>query len=129
MKGMKIKVDLDMHKIKKLSKIQKDAIKITAEQLLHEVVSDAVIPFDEGTLQNVQTYIECKEISKGDVQIVHETPYAMRLYYNPQFNFDQTINANAKGEWWEAYLTGNKANRPKDIYKQAYKHLSGGIVK
>ena len=129
MKGMNIKVKLDMNKIKKLSKTQIDSVKITAEQLLHEIVTDAVIPFDEGTLQNVQTYIEYENVGKGDVKIVHETPYAMRLYYNPQFNFDQTINKFAKGEWWEEYISGAKKDRPKEIYKQAYKHLSGGLVK
>lgn len=30
------------------------------------------------------------------------TPYARRLYYNPQYNFSKDKNPNAQGKWFEA---------------------------
>jgi hypothetical protein len=48
------------------------------------------------------------------------------LYYNPQFDFDQTFNWNAQGEWWEEEL--NDESIATDIYKMLYKRITGGIV-
>lgn len=129
MAKMKVNVKMNKRALNKLSQAQKRAILMTAEQMLHEIITEAVIPFDEGTLQNVQTYINNANLNKGEVEIVHDTPYARRLYYNPQFNFDQTINANAKGEWWEHWITGSKKKRPALLFQKFYKFISGGYVK
>lgn len=129
MAKMKVEVKMNNQALSKLSQAQKRAILMTAEQMRHEVISDAVIPFDEGTLQNVQTGINNKNLGKGQVEIYHDTPYARRLYYNPQFNFDQTTNVNAKGEWWEDWITGSKKKRPSELFKRIYKFISGGYVK
>lgn len=119
---MKVKVKLDKHKINKLTSAQLKAGKMTAEQMLSEIVREQKIPFDEGTLQNVQTFVEAKD---EEIKIAHDTPYAQRLYYNPQYNFDKTININAGGEWWEDWLVGSKANRPIELFKQFYKMIGG----
>lgn len=129
MAGMKVKVTMDHKKVKKLSDTQLKAVAMTAEQMLHEVITDAVIPFDEGTLQNVQTYVDRSELKNGNVSIVHDTPYARRLYYNPQYDFDTTINANARGEWWGDWLEGGKQSRPQYLFRQFYRYLNGGMIK
>jgi hypothetical protein len=126
---MKVKVTMNRSKLGQLTSAQIQAVKMTAEQLLHEVVSEAVIPFDEGTLQNVSTYVETNKAPSGIVSIVHETPYAKRLYYHPEYNFDKTINANARGEWWEEWITGAKRTRAVTLYKTFYRKASGGVVK
>ena len=54
-------------------------------------------PFREGILQrsaDISTVL-------GDGEIIYRTPYARRLYYNPQFNFNKEHNALAGGEWAE----------------------------
>jgi hypothetical protein len=38
----------------------------------------------------------------GDGHIEWKTPYARRLYYNPQYNFSHDVNPNAQGLWFEA---------------------------
>lgn len=38
----------------------------------------------------------------GSGEVVWRTPYARRLYYNPQYNFSKDKNANARGLWFEA---------------------------
>jgi len=126
---MKVSVKLFPGKTKKLTDAQWKAAGMTAEQMLHEIVSDAVIPFDEGTLQNVQTFVDTRELKQGHVSIAHDTPYAARLYYHPEYNFQTTTNANARGQWWEDWLEGAKKSRPAKIYKTFYKKLTGGIVK
>jgi Minor capsid protein len=37
----------------------------------------------------------------GNGKIVWQTPYAKRLYYNPQYNFSKDKNPNARGLWFE----------------------------
>lgn len=111
-----------------LKQAQLKAMAQTAEQILHEVISDAVIPFDTGNLQNVSTYIETKNFSKGIITIVHDAPYASRLYFHPEYNFQKTTNINAKGMWMEEWLTGYKIKRPTELFKQFLKYNSGGFI-
>lgn len=37
----------------------------------------------------------------GSGIIIWQTPYARRLYYNPQYNFSKDKNPNAGGLWFE----------------------------
>lgn len=104
------------------------AIKQTAEQIMHENVSDAIIPFDTGNTQNVSTYVETTKSKKGIVSIVSDSPYAARIYFHPEYNFQTTTNVNAKGMWMEQWLTGSKALRPVALYKQFLRYNSGGFI-
>lgn len=126
MAKMKVKVTMNQQKVRQLSQAQIQAVKMTGEQMLHEIVSDQVIPFDTGNLQNVGTYVETKEANKGKVSIVHDTPYASKVYFHPEYNFQKTFNVNARGEWWEAWLTGAKKNRPHELFRKFYKRITGG---
>lgn len=77
-----------------------------AEWVLSDVVERQVIPFDVGTLQNTATFVNRDELSDGKVAIVSSTPYARRLYYHPEYNFQKKNNPNAKGRWFDDYLEG-----------------------
>lgn len=129
MKNMNVRVTMNNTNLKKLSKSQILAVKMTGEQMLHELVSESVMPFDTGALQNVATYVETKEAKKGFVSIVHDIIYAARLYFHPEYNFDKTINENARGEWWEDWLRGSKKERPSKLFKEFYRRVTRGIVK
>ncbi|MGN4578386.1 minor capsid protein [Bacillus cereus group sp. MYBK74-1] len=37
----------------------------------------------------------------GEGHVGWDTPYARRLYYNPQYNFSKQPNQNARGLWFE----------------------------
>lgn len=124
---MKVDVKLNLRKIKGLSNNQIKAGMMTAEQMITEIVREQRIPFDEGTLQNVQTFVDNTKAHKGNIKIMHDTPYATRLYFNPQYNFDQTINRNAGGEWWENWLVGKQKDRPAQLFSQFYQRLLRGM--
>ncbi|CAM3214062.1 minor capsid protein [Streptococcus pluranimalium] len=53
------------------------------------------------------------------------TPYARRLYYNPQYNFSKDKNPNAQGKWFEA-AKANKLEHWLDLTKKAYGAAFGG---
>lgn len=128
---MAIKVDTRLYAPAKsaLLNAQKKAAAMTAEQMRTEVITEQSIPFDTGFLQNTQTYVELSKSSLGLIKIIHDTPYALRLYYHPEYNFQTTFNMNAGGLWWDDWLTGSKKKRPRELFKQFYKKESGGYVK
>lgn len=125
---MKVTVKMNNKGLKKLKNAQIIACKKTAMKMLAEKIDAQEIPMNEGTLQNVLTDVNDSAARSGLVQIVSEGPYAARLYYNPQYNFNQEFNKNAKGEWWEDFLTGKNKDRPAKLYEYFYKKSAGGFV-
>ena len=125
---MKVTVDMNKKALKKITNAQIIACKKTAMKMLAEKVDAQEIPMNEGTLQNVLTDVDDSAARNGLVQIVSEGPYAARLYYNPQYNFNQEFNTNAKGEWWEDFLTGKNKDRPHKLFEYFYKKAAGGFV-
>ena len=125
---MKFSIELDQKAIAKLSEAQAIAVSQTASELLSRVRNEHLMPFDTGALQNEGSYVDDSEVLKGTVSIIHDTPYARRVYYNPDFNFNTSKNPNAGGEWWEDWINGHRRNEPKEIFKKLYKRASGGYV-
>lgn len=87
-----------------------------------QVIKDCnyYVPMDTGNLQ--RSVFTASQIGQG--QIVWDTPYAKRLYYNPQFNFSQDKNPNARGMWFEQA----KAVHGQEwtaVAKEAVKHHLG----
>ena len=126
MAGFKFKVNTGA--LRKLTNAQIKALEATGEKMLAEKIDAQEIPFDEGTLQNVQSGVNKDSLNKGQLEIYHDTPYAARLYYNPQYDFNQEFNPNAKGEWWEDYISGKNKDRPKKLYEHYLKKFGGGIL-
>ena len=126
---VKPKITLKPGAVKALTQAQIIAIGRTAEQMRTELIVSQVMPFDTGNLQNVATYIDERDVKKGKVKIVHDTPYALRLYYHPEYNFQKTFNINAQGLWWEDWLNGVLKSRPQKLFSVFYKKATGGYVK
>lgn len=59
--------------------------------------SNYYIPTDQHYLE--KSGIQHSKLGSGE--IIWQTPYARRLYYNPQYNFSKDINPNARGLWFE----------------------------
>ena len=118
----------DQHALDTLSESMKRAIEKTAFKLYSEKVKQQQIPFRTGNLQNVTTDVDDSAIRNGVISIRSMAPYAERLYFNPQYNFNHTFNRNAKGEWWEDYITGDKKHRPEQIFKHYYKQEAGDYI-
>jgi hypothetical protein len=84
----------------------KNAIKAGQFALDNEVIKDSnfYCPEDTGILQG--SALLSSHIGKG--KIVWNTPYARRLYYNPQYNFSKDKNPNAGGLWFETAKAAHK---------------------
>jgi hypothetical protein len=115
------KVKMNKKFMKKLTAEAVTALEETAEAVKTDVIKAQVIPFDSGALQNDSTFVDTSESKKGIARLVSDTPYARRVYFHPEFKFQKVNNKNAKGEWYNDWLEGNKKNFAKKTYKRLYK--------
>ena len=102
--------------IRKVTQAERIALEKTAEALRTEVVQAQVIPKDTGALQESAAIVD-NQSESGRVEISMNTPYARRLYFHPEYNFGHVDNANAKGLWFEDWLSGGAK---EDFAQQAF---------
>lgn len=120
------RVRLNMPQINRLERAQITALERTAEALHTEVLQAQVFPRDTGNLQNESTFIDYSQSNQGKVTIVSSTPYARRLYFHPEYDFQKTANPHAKGRWYEDWLPGGRdAEFCANAFKQFYRRLAG----
>ena len=123
---VKSTIKLNMPRINQLTQAAVTALEKTAEALHTEVVQAQVMPFDTGNLQNESTFVDRSESANGKVSIVSSTPYARRLYYHPEYNFQKYENPFAGGKWFDPWLPGGiNSDFCKEAFKQFYKKEGG----
>ena len=81
--------------------------------------------YQGGTLQNESTFVDYSNSSKGTCTLISSTPYARRLYYHPEYNFNTSENKNAKGKWYADWIDGEEKDFCKKTFKKFYKRLGG----
>lgn len=125
MKVVSSKVKLNVPKINQLSKASITSLEKTVNALHTEVVNAQVMPFDTGNMQNDNTYEDYSNSSKGKVSLVTATPYARRVYFHPEYNFQTKENPNAQGNWLEPWISGKNKDFCKKAFAQFYKKEAG----
>lgn len=81
--------------------------------------SNFYAPQDTGEL--IRSAIRMSLIGQGVIMWV--TPYARRLYYNPQYNFSKSPNPNAQGLWFEVA----KANHLFEWLDRVAREMGGRV--
>lgn len=118
-------IRLNLPKIRELTDAQVEALEQTAEALHTEVIQAEIMPRDTGNLQNESTFVDYSHAKRGKVSIVSSTPYARRLYFHPEYNFQTFENAFASGKWYEPWIDGVSSDFCREAYKKIYKRLAG----
>lgn len=136
MANRRSRVTLFRRSVQQLTEAQTAALEKTVEALHTEVQQAQVMPRDTGALQNESTFVDATDAKNGKVRLVTNTPYARRLYYHPEYNFNRdgwdekvygkrgqfakngreykgkTIhhegNKNARGKWLEDWMPGGR---------------------
>ena len=121
------KVKLNIGNINRLTENGMKALHQTADATLTDILQAQVIPFDQGTMQNDQTFVDSSEIHTGSVYIVTSAPQATRLYFHPEYNFQTVNNPNAQAGWFDDWIKGSKSKFAKDTFAQLYRKLNGGM--
>jgi hypothetical protein len=112
-------------KLRQLETAAVVALEKTAEALKTEVINAQVMPFDVGTMQNDCTSIVNDRSTAGEASINVDTSYAARLFYHPEYNFKHTNNPNARGEWFEPWIDGDKKDFAPNTFNTIYKREAG----
>lgn len=119
-------IKLNLTKLSHLSKAQITALEQTAEALHTEVVQAQVMPFDTGNLQNESTFVDNSNSTFGMARIISATPYARRLYFHPEYDYQKWENAFAGGEWYEPWLKGGLyEDFAQEAYAKLYRRIAG----
>ncbi|MDB2033788.1 hypothetical protein PMZ84_21520 [[Clostridium] symbiosum] len=119
-------VKMNFPRIKQLTQAAVTALEMTAEALHTEVVQAQVMPFDSGHLEEDASFVDYKESGQGKVTLVSSTPYARRLYYHPEYDFQTDENPFAGGEWYEPWLSGGVSQDfAKNAFKRFYRKVGG----
>lgn len=130
--NVKSKVTINQRKIQQLSAAAVIALEKTAEELHTEVVQAGVVPRRDGALEGEQFFVDYTKIQQNKVSLVHSTPYARRMYYHPEYNFHKEPwtdekgkkhdgNPNARGKWFEPWISGDKKDFCEETFKKFYK--------
>lgn len=123
---MRTEVKLNMKNVQGIEDLITKGLIESAETILEDVKDSQTIPFDSGVLQNDSTYVDFSKAQQGEVRIVSDTPYARRLYFHPEYNFNQEHNPNAGGGWFEPYISGGKKDMAQERFESYIKSRVGG---
>ncbi len=122
---IKAKLELNQEAIKKIQDAAVKALPLTMEAMKTEINNMQVVPKETGNLE--ESAVTGAENSRG--YLSYNTPYARRLYYNPQFNFRTDKNPNAQGRWLDSFIHGPKKMWLTQTYGIFLKQNSGGVIK
>lgn len=122
---MYIKVNMDNAAIAGLLSAASRALEKTAEAVKTEVINAEVMPKAEGTMQDQSTSVVTDKSDLGEVSINVDTDYARRLYYHPEYNFRHDKNPNARGEWFEPWISGENKDFAQKAFNKLYKREAG----
>lgn len=109
---MDIKTKFIIHDIKKSIERRGLEAQGRVQQFIDSEVlrlCDPYVPMDRGILKQSGT----QHTRIGSGRVVYKTPYARRMYYNPQYNFQ---GAPMRGAYWFERM---KANHKDEILKGA----------
>lgn len=133
MKVNNIKFKLNNDVIDKLNKAADRAMELTANAIVSDIVSRAVVPKDRGTLERGSDAIKSGYVEKTKdmvYAIIYNTPYARRWYFNLDgAKFSKLANGNAQDHWMDYYLDGDGKQYVIDTFLKFLKEESGGIIK
>ena len=122
---VKSTVTLNTRRIKQLTDAQIWALEQTAEDLHTDVVQARVMPWDTGHMQRDATAVDYSDSKNGTVSLVTQTPYARRMYFHPEYNFQTKENPDAQGRWLESWISGDKKDFCKERFISHYKEIGG----
>jgi len=122
---VKVSVQIDEAKIKALHAAIEPSIQQAAVAVKTQIVSDQVVPKNVGELER-SAFMRKKSRSK--YQIVYDTPYARRLYWNPQYNFRTDKNPNAQGLWLQSYIDGDRKDYFNNVFGEFLKKNAKELI-
>ena len=113
---------LNMQEIKRLNNAAVRAMEQTVDALQTEIRTAQVMPYDNGDMQNNDTFTETS-VHDHDIEsrLITGSVQARRLYNHPEYNFQTVNNPNAGGKWLEPWIIGEKKDFAQTTFNALYK--------
>ena len=113
---------LNMQEIKRLNNAAVRVMEQTVDALQTEVRTAQVMPYDNGDMQNNDTFTETSVRGHEiESRLITGSVQARRLYYHPEYNFQTVNNPNAGGKWLEPWIDGEKKDFAQTAFNALYK--------
>lgn len=113
---------LNIRETKKLNTAAVRTMEQTIDALRTEVRTAQVMPFDNGDMQNNDTFTETSVRGcEIESRLITGSVQARRLYYHPEYNFQTVNNPNAGGKWLEPWINGEKKDFAQKTFNALYK--------
>lgn len=112
--------------IKKVNSDIAMALIETAEALKTDLIQSQTMPFDTGTMQNDSTFVDSKKAIRGAVTIAVDTPYARKVYFDPEIKIKTEKNPNAKQYYFDDYIVGAKKDLSIKYFQKFMLKRNGG---
>lgn len=130
------KIKFNIPILNKLDKMTTIALEETTEALHSEIENDQVVPYGkdiikQGTVihqggnMNRNIYASHENSNQGKNELIAPDVYARRMYYHPEYNFNKEEHKNAKGKWYEDYISGSKKNFCSKKFSEIYRDKVG----
>lgn len=120
---MKVTVKLDRNAVRRISEAAKMAALEALEVLYTDLTNETkTMPYNIGDMQNNQTFVQ----PTGDgAVLITGSPQARRLYYHPEYKFQQGKNPNAGAFWLEPYISGEKSEFVETKFAEIFREKAG----
>lgn len=125
MTKVNISVTLNQSAVSKIKEAVGPALEMTMDALATEVENRQVVPFRDGILKDSEHH----GVVGGKGFMSWDTPYARRLYYHPEFNFNKDKHINAQGLWLDYWIYGDGRSWLINAAGLFLKKNSGGVIK
>jgi hypothetical protein len=123
------KVTLNTANIKTLIEALNQSHQEVTYDIADDVMASKTVPYRTGKLEFTAD-VDCSQLEEGHTEVVFDTPYARRIYFNPDnWHIRQTYNANAQSMWMQTYIDGAKSDMPKERFAEYFKKYSKGVIK
>ncbi len=121
-----MKITFNNKNIEKINENARLALIDTAEAIKTDLIQSQTMPFDTGTMQNDSTFVDDKKSIRGVATIIVDTPYARKVYFDPEIHIKQGKNPNAKQYYFDDYLNGSKKDLPLKYFAKLLKRRNEG---
>ena len=113
---------LNVREVKRLEGAAVRTMEQTVDALQTEVRTAQVMPYDNGDMQNNDTFTETSVRGHEiESRLITGSVQARRLYYHPEYNFQTVNNPNAGGKWLEPWIDGEKKDFAQTAFNALYK--------
>lgn len=120
----KVEIKLDATAFSKTEEQVRKAALAAMEALRGAILEAQIMPRDQGELEKSMGK-PAQEIRDDEIVTTlaaggGNAPYARRLYFHPEYNFQKVNNPNAQGKWLKPWLpSGESEGFLRDAFEQA----------